>query len=71
MTVDKGVSVVICAAVKTTGTDPAAKACPNAGVFVAIVARDVFPVVCSAEVAAPEGKGNEAADIFHVVLVPG
>lgn len=59
-TVLKGVSVLSCEAVSTTGTEPAANACPNAGVLVSILANEVFPVVCNADVAAPVGNGSAA-----------
>jgi hypothetical protein len=49
-----------------TGTDAAIAAWPKAGVFVAIVARDVLPVVCRADVAAPVGNGREAAETGSV-----
>jgi hypothetical protein len=61
-----GVSVAICAAVNTTGTEAAARACPKAGVFVSILFKEVFPVVCKVAVEAPEGKGNEEALIACV-----
>lgn len=46
-----GVSVVIVAAGRMTGTEPAASAWPRAGVLVSIEATEVLPVVWAAKVA--------------------
>lgn len=70
MTEDRGVSVVICAAVNTTGTEAAASACPSAGVFTSMLATEVLPVVCRADVEAPAGSGRETADTGWVTAEP-
>jgi hypothetical protein len=56
-----GVRVVIWAAGSTTGKDAADAAWPNAGTFPSIELSDAFPVVCKADVEAPDGSGSEAA----------
>ena len=53
VTLDRGVRVEICAAVRTTGTEAADKACPKAGVLVSILPREVLPVSCLVAVARP------------------
>jgi len=40
-----GVNAEICAAVKTTGTEAAARACPSDGSLVSIDDKELFPVV--------------------------
>lgn len=70
VTVDTGVRVISCAAVRTIGTDAAASAWPNAGVFVSIEATEVLPVVCRADVDAPVGRGSEATDTGCVTAEP-